>query len=69
MSEITLKLTAQEAAAALLMVALGTDAYEGKEPEPMLVENLDRLPGIHLRSLNRKLALVADTLERDADGL
>lgn len=54
-----LHLTAAEAAAALMLIALGTDAYEGKEPDPEIVDNLNRVPNVHLRSLSMKLDLIA----------
>ena len=62
-------LTAQEAAAALLLITLGTDAYEGKEPDLEAIDQLNRLPGIHLRSLSRKLDQLTQTIEAKGNGL
>jgi hypothetical protein len=67
--EWLIRLTPQEAAAALMLVTLGTDAYEGKEPDVEAIDNLNRIPGMHLRSLHRKLEAVAEKMDTQKNGL
>jgi hypothetical protein len=69
MSELLIRLTPLEASAALMLVTLGTDAYEGKEPDIEAIDNLNRIPGIHLRNLHRKLSAVAEKIEGETNGL
>jgi len=59
-----LHLSPEEAAAALMLIALGTDAYEGKEPDPEIIDNLNRLPNVHLRTLSMKLDMIAAQMDK-----
>ena len=64
-----IRLSPHEAAAAMLLIALGTDAYEGKDPDFEAIDQLNRIPGIHLRSLSRKLDALAEKIDGQKNGL
>jgi len=64
MSEpVRLELTREEATVALMLLTLGTDVYTGTEPDFEAIDMLNRLPGKHMRSLERKLGEMASLLE------
>ena len=63
---IHVDLTHEEAAVALLLITLGTDVYECKEPDFEAIEQLNRLAGKHVRTLALKLDVVADKVFRRA---
>jgi hypothetical protein len=62
-NELMLWLTKEEAAALLLYVALGTDAYDGHIPDSEVRDELDRVPPKHLKTLSVKLETIAQQLE------
>jgi hypothetical protein len=62
--ELLLHLTHEEGAVALMLIALGTDAYEGNVPNRDSVELLDQMPPRHLLGLKKKLDAVADVIFR-----
>jgi len=65
---IRLNLAKEEASVMLMMVALGSQAYDGDVPNRQIIELLDRFPPKHLRALKIKLEQVSDLLE-SVDGL
>jgi hypothetical protein len=58
-----LLLTREEGILVLLLVGLGTDAYEGNVPNRNIVELLDRMPPRHLRDLKKKLDAYAEVID------
>jgi hypothetical protein len=61
--EVRLHLTQEEGAAALLLIALGSSAYEGTLPNPEIIALLDRMPPKYLRGLKKKLEAYSETLD------